>query len=78
MIAVAVLLLPGLALLLFMMVRLEDGLLAAEGEVPSTRHARHARRQHLRLIHGGSDASPASENHGQLQESRFRQGRNAA
>ncbi|MGA4846857.1 hypothetical protein ACOBQB_11520 [Streptomyces sp. G5(2025)] len=56
MIAVAVLLLPGLALLLFVVVRLEDGLLDAEGRTSS---ARHARRRHLRLIPGGSDVSPA-------------------
>ncbi|MET9543882.1 hypothetical protein ABZY36_01030 [Streptomyces sp. NPDC006627] len=59
MIAVAVLLLPGLALLLFVVVRLEDGLLDTKGQAPSARHARHPRRRHLRLIPGGGDVSPA-------------------
>ncbi|WPO76464.1 hypothetical protein [Streptomyces sp. KN37] len=59
MISVAVLLLPGLALLLFVVVRLEDGLLDTKGQAPSARHARHPRRRHLRLIPGGGDVSPA-------------------
>ncbi|MEU5583254.1 hypothetical protein ABZ791_27310 [Streptomyces huasconensis] len=60
MIAVAVLLLPGLAVLLCVVVRLEDGLYNAKGRDSSVRHARHARRQHLRLIPGGrSDVSSA-------------------
>ncbi|MET9776981.1 hypothetical protein ABZ023_22385 [Streptomyces sp. NPDC006367] len=47
MVAVAVLLLPGLGLLLFTMTWLEDRLFR-EAEP-----ARHARRRHLRLIPGG-------------------------
>ncbi|MFI8893842.1 hypothetical protein [Streptomyces paradoxus] len=49
MIAVAVLLLPALGVLLFVMDRVEDRLAAR----PST--ARHARKRHLRLVH---DAGP--------------------
>ncbi|QEV16309.1 hypothetical protein [Streptomyces alboniger] len=60
MIAVAVLLLPGLALLLFVTVRLEDGLFDPKGQASSARHARHARRHHLRLIPGGGAGAPAS------------------
>ncbi|AZM51316.1 hypothetical protein DMA15_00895 [Streptomyces sp. WAC 01529] len=63
MIAVAVLLLPGLALLVFVTVRLEDGLLDPEGPASSARHARHARRHHLRLIPGGGGAPTAPERH---------------
>ncbi|MDG9689182.1 hypothetical protein ACH4NS_16100 [Streptomyces mutabilis] len=54
MVTVAVLLLPGLGLLLFTMTYLEDRLFG-DPEPP-----RHARRRHLRLIRGGRDtASPA-------------------
>ncbi|MEU1134172.1 hypothetical protein ABZ383_30665 [Streptomyces sp. NPDC005900] len=70
MIAVAVLLLPGLAFVLFVMARLEDGLLAAKGETTSARRARHARRRHLRLIPGGSDAPPAPQHHRQPRNSK--------
>ncbi|MFE9029547.1 hypothetical protein ACFYOA_25360 [Streptomyces iakyrus] len=49
MIAVAVLLLPALGVLLFVMDRVEDRLSAR----PSV--ARHARKRHLRLVH---DADP--------------------
>ncbi|MGW0812285.1 hypothetical protein ACWD00_03325 [Streptomyces viridiviolaceus] len=59
MVTVAVLLLPGLGLLLFAMTCLEDRLLGDAGP------ARHARRRHLRLIPGGRDGrtprGPASE-----------------
>ncbi|MFI2414737.1 hypothetical protein [Streptomyces sp. NPDC018947] len=47
MVTVAVLLLPGLGLLLFSMTWLEDRLFR------DTEPARHARRRHLRLIPGG-------------------------
>lgn len=50
MVTVAVLLLPGLGLLLFAMTYLEDRLLDDAGP------ARHARRRHLRLIPGGRGA----------------------
>ncbi|MBZ6199370.1 hypothetical protein KVH17_06515 [Streptomyces olivaceus] len=63
MITVAVLILPGLGLLLFSMTCLEDRLFADPGP------PRHARRGHLRLLPGGrthggasasaSDAEPA-------------------
>ncbi|WP_030781643.1 hypothetical protein [Streptomyces sp. NRRL S-920] len=72
MIAVAVLLLPGLALLLFVTVRLEDGLLDPKGQASAARHARHARRHHLRLIPGGAGASASSNGH------RFLRDRDAA
>ncbi len=58
MITVAVLLLPGLALLLLLMARLEDRLLAP-GTRPRT--ARHARRHHLRLIRGEGEVTPERE-----------------
>lgn len=58
MITVAVLLLPGLALLLLLMARLEDRLLAP-GTRPRT--ARHARRHHLRLIRGGGEVTSERE-----------------
>ncbi|MEV0126546.1 hypothetical protein AB0I16_34220 [Streptomyces sp. NPDC050703] len=58
MIMVAVLLLPGLALLLLLMVRLEDRLLAPG---PRPRPARHARRHHLRLIRGGGEVRAEPE-----------------
>ncbi|CAM5695826.1 hypothetical protein SALBM135S_01931 [Streptomyces alboniger] len=58
MIAVAVLLLPGLALLLLLTVQLEDRLLASKAPA---RPARHARRHHLRLIRGGGEAAPGPE-----------------
>ncbi|KOU03582.1 MULTISPECIES: hypothetical protein [Streptomyces] len=47
MVTVAVLLLPGLGLLLFSMTYLEDRLFGDPGP------PRHARRRHLRLIPGG-------------------------
>ncbi|MFE6524945.1 hypothetical protein [Streptomyces sp. NPDC057794] len=53
MIAVAVLLLPALCVLLYAMDRIEDRLSARP------RAARHARRRHLRLIHG-SGGRPAA------------------
>ncbi|MFE0809254.1 hypothetical protein ACFW4M_34750 [Streptomyces sp. NPDC058794] len=49
MVTVAVLLLPGLGLLLFTMTYLEDRLFG-DPEPP-----RHARRRHLRLLPGGRD-----------------------
>ncbi|MEU3897283.1 hypothetical protein [Streptomyces sp. NPDC045251] len=49
MVTVAVLLLPGLGLLLFTMTYLEDWLFG-DPEPP-----RHARRRHLRLLPGGRD-----------------------
>ncbi|MGV9984017.1 hypothetical protein [Streptomyces olivaceus] len=66
MITVAVLILPGLGLLLFSMTCLEDRLFADPGP------PRHARRGHLRLLPGGrahggapgsepADAVPSSE-----------------
>ncbi|GHI98817.1 hypothetical protein TPA0906_06830 [Streptomyces olivaceus] len=56
MITVAVLILPGLGLLLFSMTCLEDRLFADPGS------PRHARRGHLRLLPGGRahDGAPAS------------------
>ncbi|MGW6224492.1 hypothetical protein ACWF8U_31955, partial [Streptomyces olivaceus] len=56
MITVAVLILPGLGLLLFSMTCLEDRLFADPGP------PRHARRGHLRLLPGGRahDGAPAS------------------
>ncbi|MFB7084348.1 hypothetical protein [Streptomyces sp. NPDC056296] len=56
MVTVAVLLLPGLGLLLFTMTYLEDRLFGDPGPA-----ARHARRRHLRLVPGGraEEASPA-------------------
>ncbi|MFJ8595170.1 hypothetical protein [Streptomyces sp. NPDC093598] len=57
MITVAVLLLPALGVLLYVMDRVEDGLSAR----PSA--ARHARKRHLRLVRNagpsGSERSPA-------------------
>ncbi|MDT0612527.1 hypothetical protein [Streptomyces lancefieldiae] len=54
MVTVAVLLLPGLGLLLFAMTYLEDRLFGDGGP------ARHARRRHLRLLPGGrAEAAPA-------------------
>ncbi|MFF7604442.1 hypothetical protein [Streptomyces parvulus] len=53
MVYVAVLLLPGVGLLLFTMTYLEDRLFAEP--VP----ARHARRRHLRLLPGGRRAHSA-------------------
>ncbi|MET7325841.1 hypothetical protein [Streptomyces sp. NPDC005549] len=47
MVTVAVLLLPGLGLLLFAMTRLEDRLFGDPAP------PRHARRRHLRLLPGG-------------------------
>ncbi|MER6345974.1 hypothetical protein ACWC10_29765 [Streptomyces sp. NPDC001595] len=55
MIAVAVLLLPVLGVLLYAMDRIEDRLSAR----PSV--ARHARRRHLRLVHG---AGPSAADRG--------------
>lgn len=57
MITVAVLILPGLGLLLFSMTCLEDRLFADPGP------PRHARRGHLRLLPGGRalDGAPAAE-----------------
>ncbi|MFH8976178.1 hypothetical protein [Streptomyces sp. NPDC017890] len=54
---VAVLLLPGLGLLLFTMTYLEDRLFGDPAPAP----ARHARRRHLRLVPGGRtrEAPPA-------------------
>ncbi|NEB18186.1 hypothetical protein, partial [Streptomyces coelicoflavus] len=49
MVTVAVLLLPGLGLLLFTMTYLEDRLFGDPGP------PRHARRRHLRLLPGGRD-----------------------
>ncbi|MFG3101943.1 hypothetical protein ACGFZL_15695 [Streptomyces sp. NPDC048182] len=49
MIIVAVVLLPGLGLLLYAMTSLEDRMFAAPGPGP----ARHARKRHLRLLPGG-------------------------
>ncbi len=58
MVTVAVLLLPGLGLLLFLMTYLEDRLFGDPREAPARRHAR---RRHLRLIPGGRGArSPAA------------------
>ncbi|CAL9662866.1 hypothetical protein [Streptomyces sp. enrichment culture] len=54
MVTVAVLILPGLGLLLFGMTRLEDRLFGDPGP------PRHTRRGHLRLLPGGrTHASPA-------------------
>ncbi|WP_031046382.1 hypothetical protein [Streptomyces sp. NRRL F-5650] len=54
MVTVAVLLLPGLGLLLFSMTYLEDRLFGDPGP------PRHARRRHLRLVPGGrGHRSPA-------------------
>ncbi|MFI9612036.1 hypothetical protein ACIHCM_10170 [Streptomyces sp. NPDC052023] len=56
MLMLAILLLPGLSLLLIVMSRIEDKL----HEAP--RPARHARPGHLRLLRGGAAAAtPASE-----------------
>ncbi|MFE5393991.1 hypothetical protein ACFQ9U_05440 [Streptomyces sp. NPDC056568] len=55
MVVVAVLLLPGLGLLLYTMTCLEDRLFA---DPDST--ARHARRRHLRLIPGGGAGGSAA------------------
>ncbi|MEU6534230.1 hypothetical protein ABZ869_34160 [Streptomyces sp. NPDC046928] len=55
MIVTAVLLLPGLGVLLLLMSRVEDWLAAAPG---AARHARSGRR-HLRLIRGGASDAPA-------------------
>ncbi|MFA3878343.1 hypothetical protein ABS735_32615 [Streptomyces sp. MMCC 100] len=56
MVIVAVLLLPGLGLLLFTMTYLEDRLFGDPGP------PRHARRRHLRLLPGGGDGgAPAHE-----------------
>ncbi|MFF8097186.1 hypothetical protein [Streptomyces sp. NPDC016675] len=59
MVVVAVLLLPGLGLLLYTMTCLEDRLF---GDPDST--ARHARRRHLRLIPGGGAGGPAARRSG--------------
>ncbi|AKZ59739.1 conserved exported protein of unknown function [Streptomyces ambofaciens ATCC 23877] len=59
MVVVAVLLLPGMGLLLFTMTCLEDRLF---GDPDPT--ARHARRRHLRLIPGGRAGSPAARRPG--------------
>ncbi|WP_033308828.1 hypothetical protein RFN58_41375 [Streptomyces iakyrus] len=61
MIAVAVLLLPALGVLLFVMDRVEDRLSAR----PSA--ARHARKRHLRLVH---DAGPPRSGHTPTRRSR--------
>ncbi|MFJ7768395.1 hypothetical protein ACIQ1J_08290 [Streptomyces sp. NPDC097107] len=55
MVIVAVLLLPGMGLLLFTMTYLEDRLFGDAGQ------ARHSRRRHLRLVPGGraEEARPA-------------------
>ncbi|MBB5935762.1 hypothetical protein [Streptomyces zagrosensis] len=53
MIAVAIFLLPGLALLLFITTRLEDGL------DDTAKPARHARRPQLRLIRGEKSEVPS-------------------
>lgn len=56
MIVVAVLLLPGLGLLLFAMTCLEDRLF---GDPDPARHAR--RRRHLRLLPGGTAGPPSAD-----------------
>ncbi|MGV9643907.1 hypothetical protein ACWEGS_14440 [Streptomyces sp. NPDC004822] len=56
MIVTAVLLLPGLGVLLLLMSRVEDWLAAAPG---AARHARSGRRHPLRLIRGGASGAPA-------------------
>ncbi|MGZ3119203.1 hypothetical protein [Streptomyces sp. H62] len=60
MVVVAVLLLPGLGLLLYTMTCLEDRLF---GDPDPT--ARHARRRHLRLIPGGGAGGPTARRSGQ-------------
>lgn len=55
MIVTAVLLLPGIGVLLLVMSRVEDWLAAAPG---AARHARGGRR-HLRLVRGGAADAPA-------------------
>ncbi len=53
MVVVAVLLLPSLGLMLFVMTRIEDRVLL------ETEPARHVRRRHLRVIQGGKQAKAA-------------------
>ncbi|MFI6208019.1 hypothetical protein ACIBAI_16725 [Streptomyces sp. NPDC051041] len=69
MLAVAVLLLPGLGLLLFVMTRIEDRLLR-DGGAPRSPH-----RGHLRLLPGGRSA-PARE--AAVSGRRAQRGRHAA
>ncbi|CAL9278558.1 MULTISPECIES: hypothetical protein [Streptomyces] len=57
MLLLAVLLLPALSLLLVVMSRIEDHLL---NDTSPTRHARHARPRHLRLIPGGKNNGASS------------------
>ncbi|WP_217249106.1 hypothetical protein [Streptomyces sp. AC602_WCS936] len=64
MVTVAVLLLPGLGLLLFTMTYLEDRLFG-DPEPP-----RHARRRHLRLLPGGRDEASEARRPEEAREDR--------